>query len=370
MRILLVTGSYPPGRCGVGDYSQQLATALAPVLVGVPGAGVAVLTTGTTDGAVDEAGVAVSRAMPDWRLRRIARLIRALRRIRPDIVHVQYPTQGYGSGKLIWFIPLLARCLGARVVQTWHEGFDHDLLKFLLLAIAPGRVVVVREAFLRQFGRAFGFVAGLRRLSYINGAATLPAADPSPAERAAIRARYGVGDRRLLMFFGFIYPAKQVEQLFAIADPDRDHILIVGDAGGQDDYLATITALTQGDCWSGRAQVIGFADRAEAAAIMATADALILPFRAGGGVWNTSILAGILQRVFVLTTATTAGGYDADTNVHYAAIDDLAGMKRALDTHAGTKRRVEGDDAFGWRSIAARHHALYASMRAGRGAKR
>lgn len=360
IRILFVTGSYPPDRCGVGDYTRMLATAVG----GLAEAQVSVLTTGCDATATDEQDVAVYRSMPDWSLRNAARLIRQIRELRSDIVHIQYPTQGYGHGDLPWLLPLLAFVCGARIVQTWHEGFNRrDLAKFMLMLVVPGRIVVVREAYLRQIRRPFGVLARWRRPLYINSASTLPVVTPTEAEAASVRARYGVGDRRLLVFFGFIYPSKQIEQLFAIANPDIDHILVVGDHSDQAAYLEQVVELTRGPHWSGKAQVVGFAKPEEAAMIVAVADALVLPLKAGGGLWNTSILAGIQQRTFVLTTSADPSGYDADTNVYYARVDNVAEMRQALETYAGTKRLAAGTDAFTWQSVAARHRDLYRSLR-------
>jgi glycosyltransferase involved in cell wall biosynthesis len=360
VRVLLVTGSYPPDRSGVGDYTRVLAKALA----GQPETQVTVLTTGNSLEAIDDAGVAVFRSVPDWSMRHAGFLMRHLRRERPDIVHVQYPTLGFGYGLLAWLVPLIARYAGARVIQTWHEGFNHHLRRFPLLALAPSRVVVVRKPFLRQFGRLFGFIAGLRRPLYINGGATLPKADLTPEQAAALRRRYGIGAKRPIVFFGFIHPSKHVELLFEIADADTDFILVVGSADGQEEYVAMLTALTQSPRWRNRSLIAGFADREEAAEIIDFADAIVLPLKTGGGEWNSSILAAIQQGTFVLTTSVFEHGYNADKNIYYSKIDDLDEMRHALKTYAGMRRVTSPyqNDIFHWPAIAARHIELYRSV--------
>ena len=360
IRILLIGGSYPPDRCGVGDYSHRLATALARH----PDTLVSVLTTGNEAEIARAENVSVSRSIPDWSVHNARRLFHAIRRIRPDIVHVQYPTQGYRNGRLAWLIPLIARCCGARVVQTWHEGFNRrDLIGFLALALTPGRVVVVRKSYQQQFLPPYAFLVRLKRPVYINSAATLPKADLSQRELEAVRERYEVGARRLVVFFGFIHPLKQIEQLFELANPATDYIMVVGNADDDTSYLDRIKALTQSDSWRGCSRVTGFVDPSEAAAILAAADALVLPLKVGGGEWNTSILAGVLQGTFVLTTSRLTDGYDVETNVYYARIDDLDEMKQALGRYMSNKRVSAGRlDTFGWYSIADRHLDLYRSV--------
>ena len=86
--------------------------------------------------------------------------------------------------------------------------------------------------------------------------------------------------------------------------------------------------------WDGKVTFTGFLSHREAAALLAVADAVILPFRAGGGEWNTTIHAAVLQGTFVLTTSSTERGYDETHNVYYAEPDNLTEMRSALDTYA------------------------------------
>jgi len=75
MKIALITGSYPPETCGIGDYAAQLA------------------------GALRQKGFIVEVICNmDWRLRNIRDIVKTVRSVNPDIVHVQYP--GVGSAKI------------------------------------------------------------------------------------------------------------------------------------------------------------------------------------------------------------------------------------------------------------------------------
>ena len=52
--------------------------------------------------------------------------------------------------------------------------------------------------------------------------------------------------------------------------------------------------------------------------MLAAADAVVLPFRSGGGSWNRSIAAAALQGTFVLTTSSERHRLDPTENVYYA----------------------------------------------------
>ena len=364
-RLMLVTGSYPADRCGVGDYTCQLASALARL----PSTEVSVLTSGSGAVVREEAGVMVRRSIPDWSLASWRPLLRELRAVRPQVVHVQYPTQGYGKGALPWLVPALSRLLGARVVQTWHEGFSRRHLPgFLAMALTPGRTIVVRKAWLRHFLWPLSPVANWRRPSYIKSASTLPKSLLGASEVLALRLRLGADGRRLIVFFGFVHPAKRIELLFEVADPQTDHVLVIGNIGDQTAYAKRLEALASEARWRGHARIGGFVDRHEAADILKAADAIVLPLEAGGGEWNTAILAGVMQGTFVLTTSATVQGYDPQMNIYYAPIDDVAQMREALQAHAGRRRQIDPNQEYpdDWGSIARSHLALYGEMLASR----
>jgi glycosyltransferase involved in cell wall biosynthesis len=232
------------------------------------------------------------------------------------------------------------------------------------MALTPGRTVVVRKAWAGQFRSPFGLFARLRQPVYINSASTLPRSHLDEDGARTLRLRYAVEGRRLIVFFGFLHPHKRIELLFQIADPVTDHLLVIGNVGDQSEYAALLEAFTQDPRWRGHARIVGFVDRHEAADILKAADALVLPLKAGGGEWNTAILAGVGQGTFVLTTSTSSKGYDPEANTYYAAVDDLVEMQHALKTHAGRRRHTtdQYSDAFDWGAIARRHIELYQSL--------
>lgn len=358
MQVLLVTGSYPPMKCGVGDYTSHLAAALAVL----PDVEVSVLTTQSGevgDSTVD--GVDVRRALKSWRAGEWRTVYRKIKELRPDVVHVQYPTQGYGNGFLPFMVPLMAKMLGSKVVQTWHEGCSIRRLPHLFLqAIVPGGLVAVRPNYRKMIWPIFRWALWNKTFRFIGNAAIVPRAMLSEAERNALRERYLQGQRRMVVFFGFVLPAKGVELLFDVADPATDQLVIAGeliDPGTEQN----IRRRQSEPAWHGRSTLTGFLMVEDAAALLAVADAVVLPFRKGGGEWNSSIHAAAVQGTFVLTTSKTVKGYDAETNVYFARIDDVKEMKAALQAHAGT-RQAQSSEPYDWAEIARDHKLLYQAV--------
>ncbi len=360
MRVLIVSGALPPVSCGVGDYSASLARSLSATGL----AQIAVLTSSRADrtGAEPQLqGIARLEPISDWRLRSTPAAIAAVEKWQPDLLHIQFPSLGY-DGPLVVPLSLWFR-LGRRrpVVLTQHEKIVDPFL--LPLIHSASAVVVVRPELAREEGGRFGFSLGAKARLLIPNAPSLPLAERTPETVRLLRERYRIAPgKAIVAYFGFLYPARGVDQLFEIASPEKHHLLIAGgplaQAAGYHDRL---TALAREPRWRGSATLTGFVPEREAAAILAGADAVVLPFLSGGGTWSTSIQGARLQGTFVLTTSTREWGYDPLRNLYCARPGDLGDLRAALDRHLGTRLPGPAEDVPSWDQIARRHLELYAS---------
>lgn len=361
MRVLLVTGSFPPMRCGVGDYSQNLAESLAAaheVKVGV-------LTSVSGTGKEKTDRVEIFPLIERWSLAEALKAIRIIRHWSPDIVHIQYPTQGYGNGYLPWVLPMIVFLMGKKVVQTWHEGYSRrNAFSLSLKSIVPGGLVFVRPNFKEENLHAMlSWAIWGKNPVFIPNASSIPCADLGEHEKLGIKNAYLQKQNRLIVFFGFVYPEKGVELLFEIADPSSDQIVIAGEIAGEGNYPQDIMRRASAESWQGKVTITGFLPADDVAALLAVADAVILPFRTGGGEWNTSLHGAVLNGAFVITTSLTQNGYDKNNNVYYAKVDNVQEMKSALAAYAGVRRGYHADMGRNeWRQIADKHRALYASL--------
>jgi glycosyltransferase involved in cell wall biosynthesis len=199
-----------------------------------------------------------------------------------------------------------------------------------------------------------------KRYRYIKSASTIPMCTLTPDELDTLKTRYLKGQHRLIVFFGFIYPHKGVDLLFDIGDPETDRIVIAGEFKS-DAYRAALFSRASVRPWLGRADFLGFVQDKDVSALLAVADAVVLPFQLGGGDWNTSIHAATQTGSFVLTTSLSSSGYDVIQNVYFAEPGNLTEMKTALESHAGHRREVE-TTVHGWSNIAREHAALYAEV--------
>jgi glycosyltransferase involved in cell wall biosynthesis len=248
--------------------------------------------------------------------------------------------------------------------MTWHEYPEAPTTlagwAYLAMGVAMDAVVYVRpdyERFLR--GPLARALRGVPRY-FVPNAVSIPVAAISASERAHIKAELGADGRRLVAFFGFAFRHKGVHLLFDVADPARDHLLLIGELRESDPYHAELLGRAHSAPWRGHVTINGFAAPDSAARYLAAADAVLFPFQDGGGVWNSSVHAAMAQGTFTLVASRLKSGYAADENAYYARPDDITEMKAALDKYAATRRAPESGDE--WQAVAVQHVEIYRTV--------
>lgn len=347
MRLLLIAGGLPPLRCGVGDYTLKLADGLLKGGYCIP----AVLTSQESSG---RRSLLISEGRRGYI--GVDALVRAHRLFRPDAVHIQYP----GIRRASYLLPLLAkRAFGVPVVQTWHEHYCDCRQLGLSNLLGLDALVHVRDDLPDRLPYLVRY--GLRGtpIVHIPNASHIRPARLTDIERHVIRQRISKGVP-LVAFFGFAYPNKGLEQLFEIADPKTQHLVLICELDSANQYQRTLLKRIANPDWRGRVTVTGYLPEQDVATLLAAADAVVFPFPDGGGRWNTSVLAASASGAFVLTTTRSSRdiGFDALRNMLVCRCSDIYGMREGLRRYLG--RRVPADCSDNaWAAIVAAHEALY-----------
>lgn len=356
LKVMLVTGSYPPMKCGVGAYTKRLAEALAEL----QGVKVFVLTDARAQGYLESPNVEVIPVIKHWRMGEMFRVLSILKKYNPDIVHVQYPTQGYANRRMPLFLPLLVHLCGKKCVQTWHEArirrFD------FLLALSLDALISVRKGLINSVPRLTRNLLARTPFFWIPGASLLPTVKLTEIQSAEIRQQYVPTGETLLVYYGFVAPLKGIESLFEVMlRMNNAKLVMVFDLRLADSYHRSLLDKLRQMNIDSRVVLTGFLPDEQLAAILAAADAVVLPFRDGGGDWNTSIDGAVSQGVFVLTTSLEKRGYDAGMNTCFVAPGDVDALVSALQKYAGA--RVQGNTAAQkWSEIAQQHLNVYTQL--------
>ncbi|MCS7039207.1 MAG: glycosyltransferase family 4 protein [Caldilineales bacterium] len=373
LRILFVTGEYPPMEGGVADYTCILGRTLAAM-----GQEVAVLTSAA-------AGVAPVAGPPtvfarvsrwDWGMWRA--LDERIASWRPDVVHIQYQTAAFGMHPAV---NLWAWRPWRRPTPLTAVTF-HDLkLPYLFPKAQP-----LRRWVTTTLARCVDLVITTNPEDTAQARVWRPdvveipigsniAAAPPPAfDRARCRAELGLAaDAALIGYFGFLNASKGgevlVEVLARLVAAGRDiHLLMVGGRTGASDptnvaYLERVEARIAALGLAERVHWTGHLPAEEVSAALLATDVCLLPYRDGASYRRGSFMAALAHGLPIVTT-TPAVPYpdlvDGET-VLLAQPDDVAGLTaavaRVLDDPALRVRLGQGAarlaQRFRWEDIAA-----------------
>lgn len=356
MRILLVTGSYPPMKCGVGAYTQKLAKALA--LKG--GVTVSVLTDKRAQGTEAIEGVKVHAEIRGWSLFDLVGVVLRVRRLRPDVVHFQYPTQGYAGKMASFVVPMVLRLMGFPCVQTWHEPVLG--LGGISLALGLDSLISVKRDLKDHQPAATNWMLRTKPFFWLAGAAMLPVIQLSEDERRIVRRRYTSDDAPwLLVFYGFVAPLKGLETLLDLVAQTGARLVLACDVRSEDVYHRTLLEKISSLKINSQVQITGFLPEKELAMLLSASDAAVFPFRDGAAEWNTSIDGAVAQGTFVLTTTKADSRYDKERHIFYAQVGSVPAMKAALEQYAGRRMSPRSSDA-AWGRMADAHNNIYREL--------
>ncbi|CAJ62573.1 MULTISPECIES: glycosyltransferase [Frankia] len=386
-RVAFVCGSLAPAEDGVADYTVRLAAALRddvePVLV----------TAGRLDG--DTGTLPVVATGRGWGPAGLRATAQALRRLRPDVVHVQFAPSAFGFSPAPGLLPVLAAA-GAVWVATLHEygwwawpsrlpaalwrvperrgWWDRETLTLVpraraLIVTNPDHAATVHT----RFGRT---------TQTVPVPANIPRATPLPS-RARLHARLDAPpDAEVAVFFGFVHPVKGVRYLIdAVAAlhtrRPRLRLAIVG--GFTSLALPTAEAaafrreLTEHAHTAGVGDLVTFTGHlpaAEVSEILAAADVCVLPFTAGVTTKSGALAAALSHGLATIVTAADPPDpalVDGRTVLVADRVRDpvplAAALHRALGDPALRARVAAGGQrlvaARTWPTIGAAHTRLY-----------
>ena len=320
MRVLFITGEYPPLQGGIADYTAILRAELRALDVTSE-----VLTSSDCASAEPTVHPVVGTwGFPFWS---IAQQIISERQI--DLVHIQYQTAAFDLKPAINLLPWYLRRHTPRpaIVTTFHDLRT----PYLFPKAGPVRRWVTHM--LGRHSDTLIFTAQEDREhwetvveSSVATAQKTPthqiyvgpnvSVAPITAERRqALRAECGVAENAFLVgFFGFVNSTKGLDTLFEAVRLLRDRnipvqVLIVGGSVGDSDPSNTVYKehlerlirrldLDMGDILLST----GYLEAGDASHALATCDAMAFPFTDGASLRRASMLAALDHGLPVVTT--------------------------------------------------------------------
>jgi glycosyltransferase involved in cell wall biosynthesis len=319
MRILFITGEFPPMQGGVGDCTNEIAKGLAAL-----GAHVRVLTSAQAGDATQwsvTGEFAILPAIRRWDWSSLRTIKDLAHKFAPDIVHLQYQTGAFGMHPAIDFLPRyfrarpgdVGRAPRPRVVTTFHD------LRVPYLFPKAGRV---RKWVTRELARASDSVIAtndedylkletwnLKLLTLIPIGSNIQTTPPPDYQRGTWRARLGVAENEVLLcYFGFLNESKGAETLIrALAQTPGAKLLMIGGQVGASDptnaaYLEKVRALIAKFGLVERVIWTDYTPPEIVTANFLASDLCVLPYRDGASYRRGTLMAALAHGMAIVTT--------------------------------------------------------------------
>lgn len=328
VKLALVSGSWPPDACGVGDYTSNVADHLQIYGVNVIKIG------GKRNG---RNGIVLPIIRNSF-----------------DIIHIQYPSMGYGRSLSPAMIPILKK--GSKICVTLHEFANFHPLRrpwfFTFAHMVDARIFTNEEE-----KRAFHEIMR-------------PRSGSDDIIPIASNIRRGSGSKvpGSICNFGLITPNKGIERFIELASLAKaSKQLSFALIGAKTDMYAAYADEIIDKCRSiGLPVHVNLPDGA-LAEMLSTFEFAYLPFPDGASSKRGSLLALLNNGVTVLTTHTDLTHDDIRTSTIAAPSPEDA--RDILERLIGDDHRSIGmvqsgkvTQSPGWGEIAVRHLEIYKSI--------
>jgi glycosyltransferase involved in cell wall biosynthesis len=330
MKVALVTGTCREGTCGVGDYTRRLASAL------------------------EDLGVSAElMSEGHWGLLDARRAVRSVESLSPDIIHIQYPTSGFGYRLGPQFYALRDKC-----VTTFHEASQAHILRKISLypfTIRARHVIFTSECE-RQF--VLRWAPWIReRSSVIPIGSNVEAHGPNGIRR----------NFREIVYFGLLVPRKGLDDVLRLAALVKERgldlgVRLVGSPHPKHgEYLQELRRKSEGlpVIWD-----VGLPD-SQVSCRLAGASIAYLPYPDGASERRTTLKAALSNGMAVVTTRGSSTPAEIAEVVRFAAspAEAVNVVQSLLADESERLRLTEGAARyiakFSWSLIAEAHCRIY-----------
>jgi len=270
-KILLISGSLPPIKCGVGYYTHRLINELNSVQLAII----------STQGVKHDFSYPLY-TVPDWKIRRLPKLLQLIKVLSPSVVHIQYPTVGYQRHLGINLLPLLLRLLNHKssLIITLHEYHESRLLgKFRnFLTVFPADKIIVSN--IADKKTLPNWISKKTKIIPIGSNLTKVPRNKKIYIDVIRRAKLNT-KTRVLFYFGFAFPNKGLESLLeAMKEPylSKWQLLLLTSLDRNDRYHKKLKATIEGvNKYGIRIGVTGFLSDKIVSAVLQEGEYFILP---------------------------------------------------------------------------------------------
>lgn len=338
MKVLIISGSYPPFVCGVGDYTEKLVIALQQQHVEVE-----------------------VMANIDFSMSQLFNIRKRIKAANADIIHIQFPSLGFKYGFITQVLTLLYK-----TVVTVHEVSQfHPVRKMWLLPFSFRSTLIFTSLYeYRYFQKIFPWRKYVPHVVPIGSNITSNSQLPPPD--------FASRDFSSIVYFGFIRPTKGLEDVIRLAALIKENslpfkIIIIGRVVSKDtDYFEQLKVMAADlpVSW-----MVGLSED-EVAVQLTKPGVAYLPFPDGASERRGSLLAALHNQLAVYTTKGDQTPPDFDEAMNFVATPEemvnvlLTLAKNGPGEAVFTKMSYSKEylKSYEWPAIASKHIDIYRSM--------
>lgn len=332
IKIVFVTGSYPPQFCGVGDYTFKLLSCLNKK---------------------EEFSFDLFYKS-EWSLKYFLKYFKELLFKKADFYHFQYPTEGYGYSLLpLFLIFLLPR---KNTVITIHELSSRNLLAYIytLLLVFFSKTVIVSNELEKKHASRFLFNSN--KIKVIPIASNINASDFSKNKFV---------DREIdLAYFGHIRPLKGIEDFIETVSflPKNREVALIGQSlKNYELFFDEIKEKSE----KLKIKVIANKEANEVADILSNVKIVYLPFPDGVSNRRGTLLASIQNGCLVVSTESEYGKFNIFFGEYCYLVksntEAVLIIEKLLNGAYVVKDTDKIKDIFSWDNVTNEHVNIYNS---------
>lgn len=311
MRVVKISANFPPKRCGIGDYTHLLCESLVEI-----NKDISFYIVTSDDPEIAKCGYSHERIevlpiVSNWSCTALSRIIKKIKEISPDIIHIEFNRALYGCSTAINFLPYLLKKINPthKVIITFHDlpgplknKDPFFWLTTLVMLIYCDRVILSNDIDFNSFTARLPFVK--RKCSLIPVGSNIPKIE---SNRAMTRGELNISDNtQLLSFFGFIREDKCLTELFyAFSSLSRRvhdlRLLIVG-AVSSKEIFSSLKNLGRKLDIDDMIIWLDYQSDKRVSELLSASDIVVLPYKNGIGTNSGVFAASVLHSLPILTT--------------------------------------------------------------------
>ncbi|MGL4873343.1 MAG: glycosyltransferase [Clostridium sp.] len=349
--VLMITGSFPKDKCGVGDYTSLLIEELEKKI------DIKILT--STKNIVRQN---LNNSIKNWKISNIVNILKEVDKSKTKIIHIQYPTIGYGKSVAINILPLFLKIKGYKVITTIHEYSDNSKLGKIRTGISvffSNKVIVVDPRYKEDMLKSLWLKN--KKIDYINIASNIPRGE---------REKKIDKENKIMGYFGFVNESKGIETILEAMKKLKDEkkletkFLIIAELDKNNEYHSKVLSLIENLGLEEWVIVTGYLEAEVVGGYIKATDYFVLPFVNGYSPKNGSMLAALQENKIVVTTKAKYDYKDFEGLVLLEKYNDVTKLVEIIENmqrekYKGYEINVE---KFTWGYVAKEHMKIYENI--------